>query len=333
MHYWITTHWPPRERDGKGIGNGVYLPYDRGSVGRDLRAGDLVLVYQSQSGRTLVRTEADGTIRKVPCEAGKGGIVAIGRARAAMYHDVESEVEHYADGTAIHWAWYAPLEVLSTSGFVPREALNRILGYEPNYNFRGFGDGKSGLKKIEAATYLEIETAFRTSRPPTKPAFPIEPRAGGPPGGEQPPHRLLKEYVAWAPTLALREEGLVLVRMEHVFPTNDRADVVIADRFGRAVAVEVEVDVGDRGIEGVLQALKYAVMLEPLYARDRGDSRAMLVAYTVSDVIRAVCDRYGVECITVDRAEVDAWHQARLSQIAQVRLPPTPAARGTAPTL
>ena len=35
MHYSITTHWPPREGDGKRVANGVYLPNDRGDVGRD----------------------------------------------------------------------------------------------------------------------------------------------------------------------------------------------------------------------------------------------------------------------------------------------------------
>lgn len=311
MHFWITTHWPRRKGDTRPLGNGVYLAHDKGEVGRDLRAGDLVLVYQAQTGRTLVRTELDGTTHRVPCENGRGGIVAIGRALSTMYRDEGSEMERYTDGTAIHWAWKAPLNVLSTSGFVAREELNRILGYKPDYVLRGFGDASSGLKKIDEVTYNEIEAAFRRSRPPTRAAFPIEPRRDGPAGGEQAPHRMLKEYVAWAPTEALRESGLVLIRMEHPFPTCDRADVVLSDHVGRAVAVEIEVDVGDLGIEGVLQALKYAVMLEPIYRRDRGDSRAILVAYSVSDSIRSVCSSYNVECVTIARTEVEAWHCKR----------------------
>jgi hypothetical protein len=324
MHYWITTHWPRRVGDPRPLGNGVYLSHEKGEVGRDLRPGDLVLVYQSESGRTRVVTEIDGTTHTAACEKGKGGVVAIGRALSTMQRDEEAEVEQYTDGTAIHWEWRAPLEVLSTSGFVAREDLNRILGYKPNYNFRGFGDRSSGLKKIDEATYVELETAFRESRPPGQPLFSIEPPAGGPPGGEQAPHRRLKEYVAWAPREALREAGLVLTKMEHSFPTCDRADVVLSDRVGRAVAVEVEVDVGDRDrdIIGVLQALKYAVMLEPLYGRDPRNSRAILVAYSVSDRIRSVCARYNVECITIDRAEVDAWHHARTQ--GAPALPPTP---------
>lgn len=329
MHYWITTHWPRRVGDPRPLGNGVYLSHEKGEVGRDLRAGDLVLVYQSQSGRTRVVRELEGTTHNVPCEKGKGGIVAIGRALSTMQQDDDAEIEQYTDGTAIHWKWKAPLEVLSTSGFVSRQELNRILGYKPKYIFHGFGDQSSGLKKIDEATYLEIETAFRDTQPPDTPLFSIEPPKGGPPGGEQAPHRRLKQYVAWAPTEALREAGLVLTKMEHVFPTCDRADVVFSDHVGRKIAVEVEVDVGaqDRDIIGVLQALKYAAMLEPLYGRNPGDSRAILVAYSVSDRIRALCKRYDVACVTIDRAEVDAWHLAH-PQRATVP-PPTPAPAAT----
>src|SRR5204862_4472704 len=108
MHYWITTHWPRRKGSTGSLGNGVFLSHEKSEVGRDLRAGDLVLVYQSQSGRTLIRTELDGTTHTVPCENGRGGIVAIGRALSAMYRDDKAKVEHYTDGTAIHWAWKAP---------------------------------------------------------------------------------------------------------------------------------------------------------------------------------------------------------------------------------
>src|SRR5687767_4028726 len=112
MRYWITTHWPPRLGDPRPVGHGVYLPLDRADVGKDFAGGDLVLVYQAQSGRVELRTEIDGTVRRVPCLPGKGGIVAIGRALRAMGRDETSEVEHYVDGSSIHWAWFAPLEVL-----------------------------------------------------------------------------------------------------------------------------------------------------------------------------------------------------------------------------
>jgi hypothetical protein len=309
MHYWITTHWPPRAGDPRPVGHGVYLPLDRAEVGQDLAAGDLILVYQAQSGRIEMRTEIDGTIHRVPCLPGKGGIVAIGRALRAMARDETSEVEHYVDGTSIHWAWFAPLEVLSTSGFVPREALNGILGYAPNYVFRGFGEQRSGLKKVDEATYLRIEAAFIASRPADKPIMAVKPREGGPPGGEGEPHRLLKEYVAATPEAALAENGLVLVKKEHWFPTHDRADVVLHDRFGRIIGLEVEVHVGDDDNEGFLQAIKYAAMLEPIYDRSAGDSRAVLVAYSISAGMRTKCARYDVECVEIGEAIVREWHR------------------------
>lgn len=166
-HFWLTTHWPPRGGDEYTVAGGVYLSEAHGDVGRDITPGDLVVIYQSRSGRSLVRTAMDGTIRHVPCKPGQGGVVALGRIQGAMYHDEAAETEHYTNSTAIRWSWRAPVELLSTSGFVSREALNQILGYACRYHYRGFGDQHSGLKQIREATYLAIEAAFRRSRPPT----------------------------------------------------------------------------------------------------------------------------------------------------------------------
>lgn len=250
MNYLITTQWPPREGDSRPAFSGVYLAGDRGAVGRALQEGDLVLVYQSQSGRALLRRDADGALRRVPTSKAKGGIVAICRARAPFHWDEDAKPEMYDGATTIHWAWFAPLEVISNSGFVPREELNRLMGYAGNYALRGFGDRASGLKRIGESTYRTVERAFVASRAPTPSALPPDPPRGGPAGGESKPHRRLKAFVAGSPGAALGEDDFVLTRMEHVFPTNDRADVVLSDRFGRVVAVEVEVHVGDQDLEG-----------------------------------------------------------------------------------
>jgi hypothetical protein len=309
MHYWITTHWPLCVDEPGEVAAGVWLPHDRPEVGAALRPGDLVLIYQAQGGRTIVRTSIDGARVDVPRKIGKGGIVAIGRVRDVLHRLADSQPEEYTNGTSVHWAWFAPLDLVSTSGFVSRAALNGILGYAENYVLRGFGDRKSGLKKIDRPTYERIAAAFTAERPATVPRFRIEPPPGGPPDGEGEPHRLLKEYVAGAPPAALGEAGLVLKKMEHVFPSADRADVVLVDAFGRIVGVEVEVHVGEQDVVGVLQALKYRAMLEPLYDRNPGDSRAVLVAYSISPAMRTLCTRYGVEWLEVPDAVVREWHE------------------------
>lgn len=68
-----------------------------------------MIVYKSQSGRTLIRTEADGSKHMVPCLPGKGGVVAIRRATERLHRAANIEIECYTDAPAIHWAWHARL--------------------------------------------------------------------------------------------------------------------------------------------------------------------------------------------------------------------------------
>jgi hypothetical protein len=49
-------------------------------------------------------------------------------------------------------------------------------------------------------------------------------------------------------------------------------------------------------------------MLEPIYDRSVGDSRAMLVAYSISAAMRARRARNEVECFSVEEREVRDWH-------------------------
>jgi hypothetical protein len=48
-------------------------------------------------------------------------------------------------------------------------------------------------------------------------------------------------------------------------------------------------------------------MLEPLTGRQRGDSRAILVAYDISDTMLQRCADYAVECFIIDRPTVERW--------------------------
>ena len=46
--------------------------------------------------------------------------------------------------------------------------INRILGYKPGYNFRGFGDANSGLKELTSQQFDTLLEAFK-SRSKTHP--------------------------------------------------------------------------------------------------------------------------------------------------------------------
>jgi hypothetical protein len=231
--------------------------------------------------------------------------VHYGQVTQALYSLSDSAPEEYADGSTIWWRWFAPVEVLSRSGFLPRPEVALSLGYKPTYNFRGFGTFHSGLLEISAEQYQDITRKFHDARRLELRSYPV-PRAPGSGGGdgESAAHRNLKQFVAANASAALGEPGLRTVRVEYPFPTGDRADLVLADAHDRVVAVEVEPSVGEADVVGPLQAIKYRFMLEWVSNREPGDSRAMLVAHSISPQIRGLCRIYGVECIEVPEAKV-----------------------------
>lgn len=300
MNYWLTTHWQPFVDQELDVEPGVWMPEGRESAGIVFDQGDVVLIYQSRSGRTLVEKAVDGTTRLRRRRVGKAGIVAVGVA-TTPFHALEDDEAHetYADGTEIWWRWYANLRLESRSGFVPRDAVASALGYKTTYNFHGFGDCHSGLKRLTEAQYEALLAAFKRDLPRRLPKTPRTPHAEG--GPESDAHRLLKEYVANDPAVALHEDGLRTVHVEYAFPTQDRADLVLEDRFGRIIGAEVEVDCERNHVCGILQAVKYRRMLEVLGDRVHNDGRAMLIAYTVAPEVRAVCARYEVEVHEVPR--------------------------------
>ncbi len=148
MNWWVTTHWPPREENPDEIADGLWVPEGREVAGEDVRKGDIVVVYQAKSGRTEVRRQPDGKELLVKNLKGKEGVIAITEAQSSLYALEGSTPEEYTDGSKIWWRWYTPLRLITRSGFVSRQRLNTILGYAPNYSLHGFGDAKSGLKKI-----------------------------------------------------------------------------------------------------------------------------------------------------------------------------------------
>lgn len=306
MNYWLTTHWPPYEDDPADfVDREVWLYDGVEAVGDDLARDDVVLIYQSQTGRTLIGTTSAGDPFTRPRRSGRGGIVAVSTALGSFSRfDDESARERYSDGTRIWWRWRAPLQMQSRSGFVSRSRVSQALGYSPGYNYRAFGDRHSGLKKLTQQQYAELLHEFLESRSGL-PAPPAQGADRHPEGGEESDaHRDLKHYVAADPVSALGQDGLRTLAVEYAFPTQDRADIVLEDRYGRVVGLEVEVDCGPSHVAGILQAVKYRRMLEVLMRRAHNDGRAMLVAYSVCPEVRAVCEQYEVEVIAIPRADV-----------------------------
>jgi hypothetical protein len=307
-NYWITTHWPPRTDDKPDdIATGVWLPDGREAAGSDVKPGDKVLIYQARSGRPEIRKRPDGSEFTIHCFEGKEGIIAICEAESEIFEYEGSEPSKYIDGTEIWWRWYAPLKLLSRSGFVPRERMNALLEYKNDYNLRGFGDLHSGLKKITADQFKSLVEIFKgeVESLPCKANPRYIGKGGG--GGESFDHFMLKVYVATHPAVVVKENTVKTYGVEYSYPTGDRADILLVDQFGKIIGVEIEVSVNDVQFDGPLQAIKYRYMAEVMTARKCGDSAAILVAYSISNRMKSLCDQYNVQCIEVDKTIVEQW--------------------------
>jgi hypothetical protein len=301
--YWVTTQWPhATDTDSNTPHDGVYLPDDRKEAGRNLKPGDLVAIYESLGGREIVIREMSGKKRKVPRHRGKEGVVGIVAVVSSLHENPGAEPEEYDDGTKIWWRWYAETKPYLLSGFLAREELNHILGYEPGNILRGFGDLHSGLKKVTKDEFCQILESFRSMGvSPAVRAMLKRMKGTGHAwgGGESAVHKTLKERVAAAPEKLLGERGLTTVAVEHQFPTNDRADIILKDAQGRIIGLEIEPAVGPDEPVGILQAIKYRYMAALMFEKRFEDSRSFLVAHEISPEAREVCGLYDVECFEV----------------------------------
>jgi hypothetical protein len=286
MNYWMTTHTPPNTEDLDNYQpSGIWLPDGREKAGDRIGEGDKVLIYQTESGTPEVR-RIRGRTQVIPRSQGKGGIIAIARITGDLEELEDSEPTEYADGTDTWWKWHAETEITSMNGFVPRHRVNRILNYDPDYSLHGFGDYHSGLKWLDEEEYKTLVQEFKK-----RTQFNWHPHDQR---GESRAHRELKEFVASDPARILGEDGLITYGTEYGFPSNDRADIVFEDKRGRIIGAEIELNVISNPA-GILQAIKYRYMLALTENRENSETRAFLIANLISDEMKDICDRYGVE--------------------------------------
>jgi hypothetical protein len=151
MGYWLTAHWPPLQEWAKPP-LGVYLADGRQEAGQDLRPGDLVFIYQTKTGKP----RKDGK----PYRLGREALVFLVRATTRIKEFSEEEREVYKDGTTLWWKWQAKTS-LEEYGFCPRQIVCQVLGYNPNYNFRGFGKQHSGLLPLDKTQFDFLYRRFR----------------------------------------------------------------------------------------------------------------------------------------------------------------------------
>lgn len=308
MRYWIAAQSPPLEGSPDQKFDRLSLAAGREAAGRELEVGDLVLVYQSKSGRAVRLREADGTEKKVRTVAGRQGIAALVEVTGPIAHDPEIGRTHYVDGTELCWSFGVPTDTFSAHGHVPLSDVNRVLGFKPTYNFGGFAYRSSGLREIEAHQYWALVELFRSGARNLRPVRPHPPEGSD---EECSGRRLLVDYVAADPTMALREAGLQTLAVAHDLPAGDSADIVLEDRAGAVVAVQVDAE--EDWLATIAHASIRRAMLEIQTGRRIGESRVIVVAYSVSREMRELCASYGVETFAVDRNLVRSWNGHRNS--------------------
>lgn len=301
MKYWVTTHWPPRiDEKPDLVHEGVYVPDGRQEAVADMHSGDYLWIYETRSGRPEKRRLVDGREEMVPCHEGREGVVVLAKIGSEIYEIEESEPTDYYGGSRVWWRYGADTETLNSHGFVPREELNRILGYSEDFNLHGFGDSHSGVKEIDKPQFDQIMVQFLKSNEAEignlKKNIQKKPhRSGAEPTGEGETHRQLKEKIAHDPAAVLGEDGLKLVKTEYEFITKDRVDVLLEDRFGRLVVVEVEPECLSGELIGPAQCLKYQALVAFETERQLTEIRSMLVATSISEDIVDVAKRHLIE--------------------------------------
>jgi len=153
MNYWINIHWPPFAKDKPTPSSSdppyhyrVYLPDGRQDAGQELKADDYIFIYETKYGKP--RRDRS---KYAP---GRQGIIALVCARTPICEKTSEEREEYLDGSTIWWKWQAKTDKKKL-GFCPHDDVCKILGYSPNWTLHGFGDQRSGLKKLTNKKQIE----------------------------------------------------------------------------------------------------------------------------------------------------------------------------------
>lgn len=281
---------------------GVFVADGNEHVIAEMRAGDLVFIYECKEGRTKTVKTLSGEAERIPCGEGKEGVVALVEVCSPPKEILNSQPHNYTDGTTVWWRYKADTKPINSMGFIPRKGVCKTLGYSEDYVLTGFGDYHSGVKKITKEEFEKLNSLYVASADQKEAAsIEIFKRHGYGGGGEGPVHLALKNRIAQNPSALLSELGLVHYETELPFATNDRVDIVLKDKFGRFVAVEVEVDCDASEEAGPLQCMKYRAMLSYVFGIPVEEVRTSLVAHSIHADLKERCKRHGIKTIVVPR--------------------------------
>jgi len=213
--------------------------------------------------------------------------------------------QRYLDGREIWWKWHAPTAPINTTGFIPRDKFNQIIGFKPGCHLRSrhLGKRRSGLRKLTYEEFNELKEAFESNEVDISEGTGSKSKSPGKygPGGEGLEHKKLKKAIGQDPETLLGEKGLEFFAEEFQFDTNDRIDVLLKDKSGRFVVVEVKLVCDKKELAGPLQCMKYRSMLAYQFGKTTDEIRAVLVAYSIDVVVQEKCKKYQIEQITIEK--------------------------------
>lgn len=307
MNYWLTTHWPRSQDTPNGEPYGeVWVKDGQRDVIQQLALGDLVFIYEAQSGPLPLGRRPDGSRYRRPKAQGKAALVALVRVTQPAIQPPDSAPDLYDNGEEMWWRYRASTESVNSGACIPREEFLPIIGYSSNWNLHGFGDNHSGVKRLTAKQFVALREMYeRFVEREDRKRIERNSRGGqfGGTGGEGDVHRALKERIAADPSGVLGEPGLTLEKLEFPFGcTGDRIDVLLRDQDKRYVAVEVEVDCDRNHLAGALQCMKYRAMLAYYFERPLVEVRCILVAHDIAAEVKTRCAAFEIETTVVARA-------------------------------
>ena len=162
MKYWLTTHWPPLEDAEDGGPHGINLQAGQEDVGAEIKPGDHVFIYQSETGYTEIRTDKKGEEQRIKSKRGRGGIIAIEQVSEKLRIIKDAPPTRYVGRVSVTWKGRVDTTIVSEDGFIPRSDVNRVLGYEEGYSFRGYGTKHSGLAQLTSEQYKALSKLFHS---------------------------------------------------------------------------------------------------------------------------------------------------------------------------
>ena len=295
MNYWLTSHWPPESNEEAKFE--VWLQDKHFRTASKVTPGDKVVVVQTKNGR-LRRDPLTGQI--FDRQRGAGGVVAIVEILEPCSPS-GMEPEFYDDGTTRTWAFRAPTKEIASGYIIHYEPLCAILK-KGSYAHLGAGPyhGMESIRKEEFEAiyniYLKKGLAKHSDSVPVITKYPH---------GEGIDHKRLKLFVRDNPSQIFPGKKFRSCKDEFPFKlTGDRIDVLLVEENGTSYAIEIEVDVMEDGLAGVLQAIKYKHMYAALTECEYTNVKGVLVAHSISQSITEICRRYDILSIEVPRGKV-----------------------------